>query len=180
MANETVTVAVHLDPKPLRSPSPPSAPPSNPKRENPKKTNEGASDSGKNMMPEETQEAGAGEGDPDAAEEVVGGGGVGGGGHGLEVGPGGLLDEAVADGDLVAALGGRRRLDSGGVGEEVFEAGVGGRRREGTEGGELQIEGGKASIVVGEAVALRTRGEVGGEMESGGNDGGDGVSASHS
>lgn len=60
-------------------------------------------------MPQETQEAGAGEGDPDAAEELVGagGGGAGGGGHGLEVGPGGLLDKAVADGDFLADLAGR-------------------------------------------------------------------------
>lgn len=62
-----------------------------------------------------------------------GGGGVGRGGHWLEVGPGGLLHEPVADGDLISGpptrsgRGGSGGLDGGirGGGEEVLEGGVG-------------------------------------------------------
>ena len=67
------------------------------------------------------------------------GGGVRRRGHGLKVGPGGLLDEVVTDGDLAAAAaggGGGGGLDGGG-GEEVREGGVGG----GLDGDELEIYG---------------------------------------
>uniref|UniRef100_A0A9I9DMJ1 Uncharacterized protein n=1 Tax=Cucumis melo TaxID=3656 RepID=A0A9I9DMJ1_CUCME len=63
--------------------------------------------------------------------EVAEKGRVGGGGwgeHGLKVGEGGVFDERVFDGEFVegggGGGGGRRR----GVGEEVFEAGVGLKR----------------------------------------------------
>lgn len=88
---------------------------------------------------EDSGEAG-GAFEPDATEQVWAGW-AGGGGHGLEVGPGGLLDEAVADGDLVAGGGGvgRRGLDGGegGGGEEVLEGGVG---LGAFEGEKLQVE----------------------------------------
>lgn len=50
--------------------------------------------------------------------------------HGLKVGPGGLLDQAVADGDLAGLVGGGGGrswgIDDAG-GEEVLEGGVGRR-----------------------------------------------------
>ena len=79
----------------------------------------------------------AGESGPEAVEEVVAGRGGRRGGHGLEVGPGGLLDEVVADGDLAAsAAGGGGGLDGGG-GKEVLDGGVG----EWLDGDELEIDG---------------------------------------
>ena len=55
-------------------------------------------------------------------------GGARGGGHRLEVGPGGLFDQTVADRDLVPGGGGSGGPDSGGGGggggKEVFEGGV--------------------------------------------------------
>lgn len=82
-----------------------------------------------------------GELEPEAAEQVWAGR-VACGGHGLEVGPGGLLDEAVADGDLVPGAGGgvgRGRLDGGEGGgrKEVLEGGVGFGALEGEK---LQVE----------------------------------------
>lgn len=72
----------------------------------------------------------AGDRGPKAAEEVVAGGARG-GGHGLQVCPGRLLDEAVADGDFVAGVaaegGAAGGLDAGGgPREQVLEGGVGG------------------------------------------------------
>ncbi|KGN62004.2 hypothetical protein Csa_005914 [Cucumis sativus] len=62
----------------------------------------------------------------DTEKGRVGGGGWG--EHGLKVGEGGVFDKRVLDGELVEGWGGggwgRRR----GVGEEVFEAGVGLKR----------------------------------------------------
>lgn len=55
------------------------------------------------------------------------GGGAGRGGHGLEVGPGGLFDEAVANGDFVSGVGGGSGGGGveGGARDEVFERSVG-------------------------------------------------------
>lgn len=77
-----------------------------------------------NEVVAEEAEAGGGE----AAEEVGGGGVAGRSGHGLEVGPGCLLDEAVADGNLLAGVGGGGGGVDGGVGrrEDVSEGRVGG------------------------------------------------------
>jgi hypothetical protein len=73
----------------------------------------------------EVGEAG-GEAEAEAAEKVGWAGGARGGGHGLEVGPGGLFDQAVADRDLGpgGGGGGGGPNSSGGGGEEVFEGGV--------------------------------------------------------
>lgn len=72
----------------------------------------------------EEAEAGGGE----AAEEVGSGGAALGGGHGLKVGPGGLLNEAVADGNFLAGVHGGGGGVHGGVGrrEHVSEGSVGG------------------------------------------------------
>lgn len=69
---------------------------------------------------EELGEVGEAGGEPEAetAEEVGWAGGARGGGHGLEVGPGGLFDQAVADRNLVpgGGGGGGGGPDSGGGG----------------------------------------------------------------
>lgn len=94
-------------------------------------TREEAEEEGEGIVEEVGGDFGA-----EAAEEVAAAGARR-GGHGLEVGPGGLFDKAVADGDLVAGLGGGRgggRIHGGG-GEEVLEGGVG----EGFDGDELEI-----------------------------------------
>ncbi|KAI8017036.1 hypothetical protein LOK49_LG04G02607 [Camellia lanceoleosa] len=94
-------------------------------------TGEEAEEEGEGIVEEVGGDFGA-----EAAEEVAAAGARR-GGHGLEVGPGGLFDEAVADGDLVAGLGrgGGGRGIHGGGGEEVLEGGVG----EGFDGDELEI-----------------------------------------
>ncbi|GFY97943.1 hypothetical protein Acr_12g0004840 [Actinidia rufa] len=72
-----------------------------------------------------TVEEVAGDFGPETEEEVAAVG-FRRGGHGLEIGPGGLLHEVVADGDLAAdGRGGGRGVDCGGGGEEVLERGVG-------------------------------------------------------
>lgn len=74
-----------------------------------------------------------------------GGGGRGSRGHGLEVSPSSLLDQMVADGDLVAGAGGGGRGGGvdGGVGrrEHVPEGCVGGGSERGLEGGKIQAGG---------------------------------------
>lgn len=118
---------------------------------------------------------------------------AGGGGHGLEVGPGGLLHEAVADGDLVAGAGcrgGGRRVHGGGGGgwgEEVFERRVGFGALEGEElqvelrrrraGRDVAVLGGEAGGV--EAVEMLSGSSGGEEAEIGRdhNGCGDGISA---
>lgn len=76
-------------------------------------------------MKDET-EAG-GESVAEAAEEVWAGWAARGSGHGLEVGPSGLLDEAVANGDMVGrAGGGGGGINGGGGGRKhVFKGSVG-------------------------------------------------------
>ncbi|KAI7991855.1 hypothetical protein LOK49_LG12G01917 [Camellia lanceoleosa] len=93
-------------------------------------TGEEAEEGGEGIVEEVGGDFGA-----EAAEEVAAAGARR-GGHGLEVGPGGLFDEAVADGDLVAGLGGAGGGGGihGGGGEEVLEGGVG----EGFDGDELE------------------------------------------
>lgn len=64
---------------------------------------------------------GGGESDPKSVKDVVAGGSRR-GRHGLEVGPGGLLHQAVPDGDFVAGAGGRSgggRVDGGRGREDV-------------------------------------------------------------
>lgn len=57
-----------------------------------------------------------------------------------------MLDETVADGDLIAGAGtgagSRRRLGGGGRGQEVLEGSVG----EGFEGDELEIDIGEGGL----------------------------------
>lgn len=77
---------------------------------------------------EESDDVGvAGESKAESAEEAAAAGGVGGGGHGLEISPGGLFHEAVADEDFRSMVRSRRhgprRVDDGG-GEEVLQGGV--------------------------------------------------------
>ncbi|KAM1093541.1 hypothetical protein ACFX2B_008535 [Malus domestica] len=118
----------------------------------------------------EEGEAG-GELEAEAAEEVWARW-AGGGGHGLEVGPGGLLNEAVANGDFVAGVvggGNGGGIHGGGGGEQVSERSVGFGALEGEE---LQVQlewlwarnaavlGGEAGVV--EALELGRRGRSGG------------------
>lgn len=98
---------------------------------------EGLGEEGDDAVGEE-REAG-GELEAEAAEEVWARW-AGGGGHGLEVGPGGLLNEAVANGDFVAGVvggGSGGGIHGGGGGEQVFERSVGFGALEGEE---LQVQ----------------------------------------
>lgn len=108
----------------------------------------------------EEAEAGGGE----AAEEVGSGGAALGGGHGLKVGPGGLLNEAVADGNFLAGVHGGGGGVHGGVGrrKHVSEGSVGGGK------------GGFKGYKFEACCALRRRG---GEEEFGHRWGSDGVVA---
>lgn len=102
------------------------------------------SDNGRDYSPSDESETigdriSGGEAEADTVEKIRAGG-IGRGGHRLEVSPGGLLNEAVADRDFVAGVrggGGGRRVDGGGGGEDVLEGGVG--LGGGLEGEEPQV-----------------------------------------
>lgn len=94
-----------------------------------------------------------GESYPRAPEKVAAGGGRG-GRHGLKVSPSCLLDESIADADLIPRVdcggGGGGRIHGGGGREKVFEGGVGfGFERE-----QLEINVGDCTLWEGEAGAL--------------------------